>query len=97
MRTSRGQVETLYSSRLTSGDVDTIDVEKWQWDVLHNWWTDDNRRETLERLNPNHTSWTSATSGPPSWLSEPFLYTLEDDDPNLNFEFQQTTPEDLGY
>lgn len=79
LRTSRCQVGALYSAHLTSGKSDIFDTEKWQWDVLHDWWQDEVHMRSLEHFRPAHTSWLSAPPSPPSWLSEAVLYTWDSD------------------
>lgn len=89
LRTSRRQVGALYSSHLTSGESDVFDKEKWQWDVLHDWWQDEVHMRSLEYFKPAHTSWLSAPPSPPSWLSEAVLYTWDSDASHPQFEMTE--------
>lgn len=86
LRTSRLEVNALCSSYLASGDIGVFDIEKWQWDVLHNWWEDEAHMRTLEHFRPVQTLWASAPPIPPSWLSEPFLYTPDSEISEPAFE-----------
>lgn len=91
LRTSRLEVGALFSSYLqvAKGNGDVVNIEKWQWDVLHNWWEDESHMRTLEYFRPAPTSWISATPSPPSWMSEPFLYTWDSDASDLEFEITE--------
>lgn len=89
LRTSRRQVGALYSFHLTSEESNIFDKEKWQWDVLHDWWQDEAHTRALEHFKPAHTSWLSAPPSPPSWLSEAVLYTWDSDASQPQFEMTE--------
>lgn len=89
LRTSRREVGALYSTHLTSGQNDVFDKEKWQWDVLRQWWQDEVHMRSLEQFTPAHTSWLSVPPSPPSWLSEAVLYTWDSDASDPHFEMTE--------
>lgn len=90
LRTSRLQVGALYSSYLASGHSGIFDIEMWQWDILREWWKDEDHMRALEHFRPPQTSWASAPPSPPSWLSEAVLHTWDSE--LSDSEFDMTEP-----
>lgn len=80
LRTSPLEVDLLYSTYLMEDAIDILDIDEWQEGVLSRWWTDEAGKthfQNLRNFPGRDSSATSPPSSPPSWFSEPMIWSSE--------------------
>lgn len=77
LRTSPFEVDLLYSTFLMADAIDVLDIDEWQEDVLNHWWTDEAGKIHFQNLKNFRNSSATRPSSPPSWLSDPMIWSTE--------------------
>lgn len=98
LRSSRHEVDILFSCHTTTDGTEIDDLEQWQWGILKHWWDIEAQTETRALFNEEHVGSLDLSgifTQPPSWLSDPFLVQGEDSDVSTpDFEAEQSDHSD---
>lgn len=71
LQSSLHEVDVLYSTFISNGAVNFVNVEDWQQKVLRNWFSDEQVSRQFEEIERHPASSITKSSSPPSWLTDP--------------------------